>query len=195
MSDDRLESIIRFLKEIEKLKHVHRQVYLSDNSKNENSAEHSWHMCLILMALEKELSGIDLLRAYKMILVHDLVEIYSGDVCFVDNEKRKQKQKNEEKAAERLFSMLPEDLREEFLSIWREFEKGQTKESLVVHSLDKLQAMIQQIISDGKGWREWNVTNKDIIDYKKDMIESNPLMVKIQQSLFEEIRKLGLVEK
>ncbi|MFC1801811.1 HD domain-containing protein, partial [Nanoarchaeota archaeon] len=183
--------IIGFLKEIEKLKFVKREIYLSNDVK-ENSAEHSWHMCLMLMAFEKEFKDIDFLKAYKMFLIHDLVEVYAGDVCAFDKKNKVGQDEKENQAANKLFSMLPDDLKDEFFSLWHEYEEKKTREARLTQAFDKIQPTIQQILSDGKSLKEWKVTHQEVFDYKKEMIENDEITKKIFERLFEEIKKIDL---
>jgi len=190
---ERLDQIITFLKEIEKLKLVEREIYLSNRVRKENNAEHSWHMCMILMLLEKELKDFDLLKTYKMLLIHDLVEIYAGDVCAFDPKKDLVgKGKKEEKAAEKLFSLLPDDLKTELKQLWQEYETKVTKEAKLAQAIDKLSAELQQIVSGGKSLKEWKVTHQQVFDYKREYIESHEATKKMMERINEELLKIDL---
>ncbi len=192
---ERLDKIIGFLKEIEKLKMVDRAIPLSNHSRKENSAEHSWHMGVYLIAFEKEFGEVDLLRLYKMVLVHDLVEIYTDDFCTYDKEHQEGKFEREKVAAEKLFGMLPDDLREEFYSLWEEFESGETKESKLAHGFDKIQATAQNVLTEGKCWKRWEATYQDIVDNKRKFYKSHEITNKIAEKLFEEIKARDLAWK
>ena len=159
MSDDiRLNKLVDFVKEIQKLKLVQRRIILSDKKTMESSAEHSWEIATYLILFRKELpEGLDIERALKISLAHDLVEIYAGDVLAFDKKKRIGKEKREEEAAIKLFSKLPKDLEEEFMGLHEEYCKGETKESKVVKSFDKIQTIIQNIEAGGQSWKDNNV--------------------------------------
>ncbi|MCK4589797.1 MAG: HD domain-containing protein [Nanoarchaeota archaeon] len=189
---ERTDQILNFLKEIDKLKFVTREIYLSDSFRKENSAEHSWHLCLALMAFEKEFNDINFLKIYKMALIHDLVEIYAGDVCAFDKKNKPLQQEKEKQAAEKLFNLLPDDINQEFHSLWLEFEDKQTKESRLTHAFDKIQATLQQTLSDGRSLKEWNATHQDVLEHKKECIEFDQTTKKIFDRLFQEIKKINL---
>ncbi len=189
---ERLDRIIRFLKEVDRLKLVERCFDLPNSSRKENCVEHSWHMCLMLMALEKDLVGINLLKTYKMIFIHDLVEINEGDIYFTDNENRNGKSEREKEAAKKIFSTLPDDLNEEFLLLWNEFEARETKEAKLAQALDKIQAVVQGLLEKGKSWKEWKTSHQNIYDYKKEYIDSDEATKKLAARLYEEVKKINL---
>lgn len=189
---ERLDKIIVFLKEIDKLKTVERVFELA-NGRKENSAEHTWHMALMLMCLEKELEGIDFLKTYKMVLIHDLVEIYDGDYYFTDKKRREGKHEREKITAKKLFGMLPDDLGDEFFSLWEEFELRESNEAKVAQALDKIQALMQGLFSYGKEWKEWQTTKQQIYEHKWEQIKSNEITKKMAERLYEEVKKLDLL--
>ena len=162
--DDRTLQIIEFIELADGLKSVERAGYLSDGSRRESSAEHVWHTCLMAMLLHDEASGdddIDLFHTLEVLIVHDLVEIYAGDVPLHDEEARKGQEAAELKAADELFPKLPAHLGERFRSLWEEFEGNATPESRFARELDRLQAVIQNIGSKGRAWKEYQVTEAD----------------------------------
>ena len=105
----RLEQQTRFIVEIDKLKEVYRQTYLMDRSRKENSAEHSWHLAVMVMILSEHARGrdLDVGRVMRMVLIHDLVEIDAGDAIVYDTQAREDKKAVELAAAERIFNLLP----------------------------------------------------------------------------------------
>ncbi len=189
---ERLDKIIAFLKEAEKLKLVEREIYLSNGIRKENSAEHSWYMCVILMLLEKEFKEIDLLKMYRMFLIHDLVEIYAGDVCAFDKQNKVGQNEKEKEAAEKLFNLLPEDLKEDLHQLWLEYETKTTKEAKLAQAFDKISAELQQVMSEGKSLKEWKVKHEDVFSYKKEFIDSDETTKRIAEKINEEIRKIDL---
>lgn len=189
---NKLDKIAGFLKEMEQLKLVERCFDLSNSSRKENCAEHSWHMCLMLMALEKDIPGVDFLKVYKMIILHDLVEIHEGDVYFTDDETRKGKSEREKEAASKIFNALPDDLNQEFLALWNEFEERKTKEAKLAQALDKIQAVLQGLVEDGKSWKEWKTTHENIFSYKQEYIDSHDATKALADRLYEEVKKINL---
>ena len=104
----RLEKQIQFIVEVDKVKNIFRQTYLSDGERKENDAEHSWHLALSAILLKEYVSEeVDLLKVITMVLIHDLVEIDAGDTYAYDSEGAKDKREREEKAADRIFGILP----------------------------------------------------------------------------------------
>ena len=154
---DATRKIIDFLLEIEKLKAVKRSVYTSDG-RRETTPEHVWHMCMYAMLLPEK--NIGMLRLLKLILIHDLVEVYAGDASVWNEKAREKKKEREQEAAERLFSMLPPPHSKEFMLLWMEFEDGKTSEAKTAKTIDGLQATGQQTISGGRAWKKEGVTHE-----------------------------------
>ena len=120
---DRLEQQFEFIREIDKEKFIGRQTYLSDGKRKENDAEHAWHMAIMTILLSEYANEeIDVLKTVTMLLIHDIVEIDAGDTYAYDEEAKKTQKEREQKAAERIFGLLPPDQGEKFKKIWEEFE-------------------------------------------------------------------------
>jgi len=152
----RLEQQMAFLLEIDKLKQVHRRTKLLSGERYENSAEHTWHIALATLVLaEHSNTPIDAVKVMKMLLVHDLVEIDAGDTPAYGDQG--DKTALEAAAAERIFGLLPEDQRDEFTALWREFESRETPESLFANSVDRLFPPIQNIHNQGGSWLDFAV--------------------------------------
>ncbi len=161
---ERLHKQMQFLAEIDKLKTVTRQSYLCDASRKEGDAEHSWHLamfCLVLSEYANE--PIDVLRVMSMVLIHDIVEIDAGDTYAYDTEGRKTQRQREEKAAERLFGLLPLEQGGQFRELWEEFEAQQTMEAKFARTLDCMQPIMLNACSDGKAWMEHEVKLSQIM--------------------------------
>jgi putative hydrolases of HD superfamily len=160
----RLEQQITFVRELDKLKRVQRQTWLTDTSRQENSAEHSWHIAVMAMVLAEYAPGndLDIGRVIQMLLLHDIVEIDAGDTFCYDRAAVAQQADHEERAAERLFGLLPPDLADRFRDLWEEFEARQTPESLLANSLDRLQPILNNYYSGGKSWRAHGITRDQV---------------------------------
>jgi len=191
--NQRILKIINFLKEIEKYKTIEREIFISNLERKESDAEHTWHSAMILFLLEKELKSIDTLKAFKMVLIHDLIEIYAGDTFAFDKEGRKSKKVREEKAAKKLFSQLPDDLRKELYELWKEYEKGITPESKIIKAIDKIQPILSNLCSEGKAWKIKKVTYKDVDDYKRRFIEKNKVIKEIYEELLKEAKERKII--
>ncbi len=169
MISERLIKQIEFIKEIDKIKNIFRRSYITDISRNENDAEHSWHITIMAVILLEysNFKDIDILKVLKMLLIHDIVEIDAGDVMIYDKEKLKTKLDKEIKAAERIFSILPEDQKKEFNSLWVEFEERKTKESKYARVLDRLEPILLNYYAKGKTWKEADVKSCDVLEVNK----------------------------
>lgn len=194
MNSKRINQLLLFLKEIEKLKLVERQTYLS-SFRRENDAEHSWHVALFVVLFEKEFPGLNVEKMLKMALVHDLVEVYAGDTFSFDNEARKDKKEREEKAAKKLFGKLPQKERKDFIKLFNEFENCQSKEAKLVQAFDKMQPILQGIVSHGKMWKEREITFDHIDNYKRGYMKDNVKVNKIYSQLLKEARQKNLLHK
>lgn len=148
-----------FIIEADKLKSVFRQSYLSDGSRKENDAEHSWHLSLMAIILIEHANDpdLDLLRILRMVVLHDIVEIDAGDTYIYDEEGKKDQVAREQAAADRLFSLLPSDQAAAFRAIWDEFEAAESKEARFAKAIDRLHPMLLNYLAAGRTWREHGV--------------------------------------
>jgi putative hydrolase of HD superfamily len=159
----RLDQQMAFLVEADKLKSVLRATTLADGSRRENSGEHSWHLALYALVLADQAGpDVDVSRAIKMLLLHDLVEIDVGDVPIHSAggtaHGSAQIQIAEAKAADRIFGLLPNDLKDDLRVTWQEFEAAQTPTAIFAKSLDRVQPVVQNLACGGGSWIEYNVT-------------------------------------
>ena len=165
MDMKRLERQIEFLVEIDKAKNVLRRSLLTDGSRRENDAEHSWHLAVMALVLgEYADQSIDIARVVKMLLIHDIVEIDAGDAFAYDEAARLESAKREKKAAQRIFGMLPEDQAAEFRALWEEFERRETPDARFAAALDRLHPLLQNYHSRGISWRQRGITRQQAID-------------------------------
>lgn len=158
----RIEKQMKFLYEIDKCKDIFRQSLVL-NKRRENDAEHSWHMAMVALIIKDYfIYEFILERALKLILVHDLVEIYAGDTPAF-GPAREDKFDAEFESAKKLFSLLPEDQEKEFLDLWLEFEKCETAEAKFANVCDKYQGFMQNLTSDGHTWKKFDVTMEKVL--------------------------------
>lgn len=161
--DDRLAAQFAFLNEADRLKSVLRATTLCDGSRPENSGEHSWHLALYALTLADQAEpGVDINRVIRMLLLHDLVEIDVGDVPIHSANgaahASTETQAAEQRAADRIFGLLPPDLAAEFRALWDEFEAAETPDARFAKSLDRVQPVMANLQSGGGTWITYNVT-------------------------------------
>lgn len=161
---DRFHQQIQFIIEIDKLKGILRQTLLTDASRQENSAEHSWHIALMAVLLaEYAPQPIDVLRVMKMLLIHDLVEIDAGDTFCYDTAAHHDKAAREEAAAQRLFGVLPDDQRDDLRSLWDEFEARNTPDAQFAAALDRIQPFLHNQQTEGGTWRLHGIRRSQVM--------------------------------
>ncbi len=164
MESDRLARQVDFLVEADKLKSIIRRTPLSDGSRLENSAEHSWHLALAALVLREHApADLDLGRALELVVVHDLVEIDAGDTFAYDPAGHETKAERERAAADRLFGLLPPDQAAYFHERWEEFEGQSTTAARFANALDRVQALFQNMSAGGGSWASYGVTRAQVI--------------------------------
>lgn len=164
MISERMEKQIEFIVTIDQLKDITRQSITTGSRRNENDAEHSWHLAVMAILLSEyaEEQNIDLLKVIKMVLIHDLVEIYAGDTYCYDEKANEDKAEREQEAAERLFSILPQDQGEELMNLWREFEEMETYEAAFAACLDRFQPLLLNYNTEGHTWQRPGVNSEKV---------------------------------
>ena len=194
--EERLKRQLEFSLEIDKEKNVFRQTHLSGHGRNENDAEHSWHMAIMAYLLrEYSNEPVDIARVMLMCLIHDVVEIDAGDTYAYDEASLATQQEREDKAKERLFSMLPQDQAEELTEIFEEFEAYETPESKFAHAMDNLQPVILNNSNGGGDWKEHGVTQEQIYGrQRKTALGSEELFEVIDRIIQENVRKGSIKE-
>lgn len=160
---DMLMRQLVFIAEVDKIKLVLRRTLLTDGSRPENDAEHSWHLALMAVLLESYASGpVDMTRVLTMVIIHDLIEIYAGDTFAFDVEGNKDKVEREKNAADRLFRLLDGEQGTKLRSLWEEFDRMDTDDSRFAASLDRLQPFIHNVLTDGHTWKLGVVTKSQV---------------------------------
>lgn len=197
MANDRLEQQLKFIIEIDKLKNIYRKTRLVHDTRLENDAEHSWHLTMMAIILSEHANeqDIDLLKVIKMLLIHDIVEIDAGDTFVYDVEGQKTKQEREEKAAVRIFGLLPEDQGQESIALWREFELKQTKEARYAAALDRLQPLLFNYYNQGATWKENGVTSERVIKVNQQIELGSDTLWAYARRVIEQAIEKGYLEK
>ena len=192
MKDNRLTKIVSFLKEIEGFKTIYRRILL-DKRRNESDAEHTWHLCMFGLLLNKELDlNLDLSRVFKLALLHDLPELYAGDTYAFDDEGKKTKAEREEKAAKELFGILPEDLGEELYKLFREYEECKSPEAKFVKAIDKIQPILSNVCTNGLTWKENKTTKETVSNYGVEYIQVDTKLKEMHKNLLKEAEIMDL---
>ncbi len=194
--DKRIERQLAFSLEIDKVKNVFRQTHLSSGGRNENDAEHSWHMAIMAYLFREYANeSIDITKVMLMCLIHDIVEIDAGDTYAYDTEGLQTQKAREDAAKERIFSILPEEQKVEFLALFDEFEAYETAESKFAHAMDNFQPLILNNSNNGGDWKEHKVTAGQV--YKRQgrtKLGSERLFEVTDQIIQDNIQK-GNLEK
>lgn len=189
---ERLKQQIDFLIEIDKLKHVFRQTVLIDGSRQENDAEHSWHLAMLALVLHEYANDpdLDLHKIIKMVLIHDLVEIDAGDTFIYDEKGHLDKAEREQAAADRIFAILPADQAAELRALWDEFEQRETAESRFAAVIDRLQPLIHNYVTEGTSWKKNNVTADKVIARNRFIRDvSEPLGIYVEKLIADAVEK------
>ena len=194
--DERLKQQLDFALEIDKEKNIFRQTHLSGHGRNENDAEHAWHMAIMAYLLQEYANEpVDISRVMLMCLIHDIVEIDAGDTYAYDTEGLKTQKAREDAAKERIFSLLPEDQKQKLTQLFDEFEEFQTPESKFAHAMDNLQPLLLNNSNGGGDWREHGVSTKQVYGRQQKTRQGSEKLYQVtDQILKEHIRKGNLKE-
>ena len=191
---ERLQKQMKFILEVDKVKEIFRQTYLSDGSRKENDAEHSWHLALMAVLLKEYANEeVDLLKVIPMVLIHDLVEIDAGDTYAYDQAGLATQRERETKAADRIFGLLPSDQAEVYRTLWEEFEAYETAEAKFAHALDNCQPLFLNDASGGKSWREHGVHKSQIYKRNEHTAEGSVEIWEYMKTLVDKHIQLGNV--
>ena len=197
MQNNRLQKQLQFIIEIDKLKKIVRQSPLSDQSRKENDAEHSWHlavMAILLSEYAKE-HQMDAFHVVKLALIHDLVEIDAGDTFCYDKIGNRQKLERETRAADRIFNILPQDQARQMRDLWDEFEARETPEACFAAALDRLQPLLLNYHTQGGTWREHGIRRQQVIQRNSPMQDGAPELWEYAEKLINEAVEKGILKK
>lgn len=187
---------IEFVKEIDKLKYIQRRTRLFNSDRNENDAEHSWHLAVMAVVLAAHSNEpVDVLKVVKMVLIHDIVEIDAGDTFIYDTQKSHTNTDDERLAANRIFGMLPAEQASELIAVWEEFEAGETSEAKFARAMDRLEPLLQNSSNNGGTWREFGVKYEKVYEKKKVIKEGSEALWAYAEGVINESVEKGILEK
>ena len=173
---EQMQQKLRFIIELDKMKSIYRRTLLIDRSRRETDAEHSWHAAMAAMVLYEEgaVAGTDLSRIIRMLLVHDLVEIYAGDTFAFDTQGYTDKQAREQAAADQLFSMREPAQGDEYRALWEEFDQMQTPDALFASAIDRLQPFLNNVMTEGHTWEHGKVCKAQVMHRLQPVLQVFP---------------------
>lgn len=195
MITERLKKQIEFMLELDKIKNIYRQTYVLHEDRKENDAEHSWHLAVLAFLLaEYANEPIDVLHVIKMVLVHDIVEIDAGDTYGYDEEGYKTKAEREEKAAQRIFGLLPDDQKREFYNLWREFEDNKTNDAKFATVLDRIQPLLLNYTKGGVSWKEHDICKSQVINRILVPADASDTLAALIKSVIDDAADKGMLK-
>ncbi|WCT13983.1 HD domain-containing protein [Mucilaginibacter jinjuensis] len=187
---------VSFIHEIDKVKYILRKTKLFNSDRNENDAEHSWHLAIMALILAEHANEpVDILKVVKMLLIHDVVEIDAGDIFLYDAVLNHTNTLAEQKAAERIFGLLPDEQAKEYIAIWEEFEASETPEAKFARAMDRLEPLLQNISNNGGTWKEFNVSYEQVIGKKSVIKNGSETLWKFAEKLINESVEKGILNK
>ncbi|CUH96562.1 hypothetical protein P22_2652 [Propionispora sp. 2/2-37] len=198
MISERLNKQMEFIVEIDKLKQVLRQSVITGAKRNENDAEHSWHLAVMAVLLSEyavTAAALDVLKVIKMVLIHDLVEIDAGDTFCYDEKANLDKRERELKAAERLFQLLPADQSREIRELWDEFEEMATSEARFAACLDRLEPLLLNMHTAGHTWQKPGVTSAKVYERYAVLEKTAPALWEYVRHIVEDAVTRGILRR
>ncbi|QKZ13575.1 HD domain-containing protein [Spirosoma sp. KUDC1026] len=187
---------IEFIKEVDKLKYILRKTKLLNSNRNENDAEHSWHLALMALVLVDHANfPVDLLKVIKMLLIHDIVEIDAGDTFIYDTQKNHTNTVEERKAAQRIFGLLPDEQAADLIAIWEEFEENQTNEAKFARAMDRLEPLLQNTSNNGGTWAEFDVKYEQVYSRKQVIQQGSDRIWQYADQLLNDSVEKGILKK
>lgn len=190
--EDRLKKQLDFILELDKMKNLYRQTYVLHENRKENDSEHSWHLAVMALLLSEYANeSVDVLHVMKMVLIHDVVEIDAGDTYCYDTEGYKTKALREEKAAQRIFGLLPDEQRSELYSLWREFEDAETNDARFAAMIDRMQPMLLNYTKDGVSWREHEVRKEQVLERNMPYFSVSDKLAEFMRHIIDDAAEKG----
>lgn len=194
--NERIKKDIEFIVELDRMKTILRQTSLIGEDRREDDAQHSWHIAVMTMVLsEYSNDEFDVNRAIKMLLIHDLVELYAGDTFCYDAAANLDKRDRELQAADKIFGMLGDEKGLFFRALWDEFEGMKTPEAKFAASMDRLQPMLNNYYNDGGTWRKFGVAHQDVIKRISPLKGTSDQLWQFVEDMLEDAYQRGLITK
>jgi len=193
----KLHQQLQFILEMDKLKHVMRRSPLLDQSRTENDAEHSWHVATLALVLaEYAAPDVDIGRVISMLLLHDVVEIDAGDTfLYEESAFADAKEEREQRAAERIYGILPMDTHQRLKALWLEYEKCTSKEAKFAMALDRLQPILHNYFTGGGTWRSHDVTVQQVLSRQHVIEEGSAELGRFTRQLIDDALKKGYLKE
>ena len=192
MDANRFQKQLDFILEIDKEKEIYRQTHLKGYKRQENDAEHAWHMAIMIYLLKEYANeAFDVAKAMMMALIHDIVEIDAGDTYAYDAENLATQKDREKMAADRIFGMLPEEQKGEMLALFAEFEAGETPEAKFARVMDNFQPILLNDANNGEDWRVHKIRKTQVINRQKTSKKGSEEIWKYTEALIENNVKKG----
>lgn len=196
MISKKLLNDMDFIVEIDKMKTILRQTSVIGVDQREDDAQHSWHISMMAIILEKYSNEkIDILKVLKMLLTHDLVELYAGDTFCYDVKGNEDKRERELQAADKIYGMLDKEKGKELRALWDEFEEMKTPEALFAASMDRIQPMLSNYYNNGGTWKKYNVEKEDIYKRICPVQNSSDDLWEFMEYIIENAQKKGFIKK
>ncbi len=190
--NERLQRQLDFALEIDKEKNIFRQTHLSGHGRNENDAEHAWHMAVMAYLLrEYSNEEIDIAKVMLMCLIHDIVEIEAGDTYAYDEQNKKTQKAREDAAKEKIYSILPDDQKRELIELFDEFEACRTAEAKFAHAMDNLQPLLLNNSNNGSDWQEHQVTSSQVYERQKKTKTGSEQLFQVTDDIIQNNIKKG----
>lgn len=195
MENARFIQQMTFLLELDKLKNIRRQTLVLHEDRAENDAEHSFHLAIMASVLaEHAREPVDVLRTMQMVLIHDVVEIDAGDTYCYDTDGYKDKAEREQRAADRLFSLLPEDQAAQYRGLWEEFEARETPEARFANALDRIQPMVLNFQKGGISWKNHGISSRQVKARNVDVTDDgSPALGELAREIIRAAEDAGML--
>ena len=196
LNTERLERQIAFILEIDRLKSILRRSYLLNETRHENTAEHSWHLAVMALVLaEHAAAEVNALKVLKMLLVHDIVEVDSGDTYIYDAAGNDTKAERENAAARRIFGLLPPDQDAEMTQLWQEFEARESPDAKFAAALDRLMPLLHNYHTEGRSWREHGISEAQVMRLNSHMNEGSETLWDYAEALIKDATAKGYLRE
>lgn len=183
---DQLKNYLDFIKTIEGLKSVTRTAW-TESGRRESTAEHSWRLAMLAFVLKDEFPELDSFKVLTMCLIHDIGELYTGDIPAIENPCAKDKEAREREDVSKIFGILPDESGTKLLNLWEEYSGAATPEARLVKALDKAETILQH--NQGKNPSDFNYDFN--LSYGKNYFESDSRLMEIRKILDNETEELS----